>query len=272
MGSSHIRGGLPNQDDINWYPVNSDNLPKMLAIADGHGSKKSFRSHKGSEFAVKTAIDTCREFVDSLETGTNVSQIKEMAFEQLPREILRRWKAAVNEDIDHHPFSEDEQSMVGENLNQAYGATLLTVIVSEGFIVYVQIGDGDILTVEETGQVNRPIPPDERLIANETTSLCTPHAWKDFRVRFQKILDTPPELIMLSTDGYANSFKDEASFVKVAADIHQMMQTEGPDYVKENLESWLNEASEAGSGDDITVGIVYREKNRKKTENVRHPS
>ncbi len=140
----------------------------------------------------------------------------------------------------------------------AYGATLLSVLVTDSFILYLQLGDGDILTVSETGQVERPMPRDERLLGNETTSLSSEQAWRDVQVRFQVTAGTPPALILLSTDGYANSFRDESSFSKVGSDLLDLLRAEGVDKVNDSLKLWLAEASQAGNGDDITLGIICR--------------
>jgi hypothetical protein len=141
----------------------------------------------------------------------------------------------------------------------AYGATLLVVLVVEPFILYLQLGDGDILTVSEAGEVGKaPLPADERLFANETTSLCTRDSWRDFRAHFQVISGSPPALILVSSDGYDNSFRDEAGFLQVGADILEMIRAEGLETVAESMETWLTEASQQGSGDDITLGILCR--------------
>jgi hypothetical protein len=122
----------------------------------------------------------------------------------------------------------------------------------------LQLGDGDILVVSETGEVIRPLPGDERLFANETTSLCSHNAWCDFRVSFQPLLSRPPALILLATDGYANSFHNEVGFLKVGPDILEKIRSGGLDVVNEGLETWLSETSQLGSGDDITLGIICR--------------
>ncbi|MFM7713741.1 MAG: protein phosphatase 2C domain-containing protein, partial [Microcystis sp.] len=49
-GASHVRSGLPNQDAIRWFPESGIGLPLILAVSDGHGSAKSFRSDRGSRF------------------------------------------------------------------------------------------------------------------------------------------------------------------------------------------------------------------------------
>ena len=76
-------------------------------------------------------------------------------------------------------------------------------------------------------------------------------------MKFQALAGAPPALILAATDGYANSFRDEAGFQQVARDLWAMLRDEGVEAVQSNLKDWLNEASQQGSGDDITVGIVY---------------
>jgi hypothetical protein len=140
----------------------------------------------------------------------------------------------------------------------AYGATLLAVLVADAFILFLQLGDGDILVVSETGEVSQALIRDPRLMANETTSLCMTDAWREVRMRFLARYGKPPALIVVSTDGYANSFVNEAAFLKVGSDLLEILQTDGVASVQSNLLSWLEEASTAGSGDDITLAIVYR--------------
>ena len=117
---------------------------------------------------------------------------------------------------------------VATNPIVAYGATILSVIVTEYYMVFLQLGDGDILVVSEEGEVMRPLPKDERLFANETTSLCLPYAWRDFRVRFQTIINSSPALILVSTDGYSNSFEIDEEFLKIGPDILDRLRLDGP--------------------------------------------
>jgi len=252
-GATHKRHNIPNQDSIRCYI--SDAV--ILAISDGHGSKKSFRSDQGSSFAVQIATETIKNFVKSIKSyNYNLSLIKSIANEQLPKVIVREWQAAVNADIRNNPFSEAELKILESKTTIAYGATLLIVLMTDNFIIYWQLGDGDILTVWEHNIIEQPILRDERLFANETTSLCIKDAWRDFRMSFQTTINKSPELILVATDGYANSFPDDANFLKVASDITQLIKHEGSSFVAKNLEQWLTEASKSGSGDDITIGII----------------
>jgi len=269
QGASHKRAELPNQDAIHWQPQSSSGPQLILAVSDGHGSAKHFRSDTGSQIATRVATKVVFENpLDGPQDFSNPSAIKRLADEQLPKAMVRAWEKEVDSDVESNPLSTSElddleekagaaaRKAVKTNPRLAYGATLLTVLVTESFVLYLQLGDGDILTVAETGEVERPLPGDERLFANETTSLCSPHAWRDFRNHFQVISGTPPALILVSTDGYANSFRQDADFMQVGTDYLGLMRADGLDAVEGRLESWLVEASEAGSGDDITLGIL----------------
>ncbi|HEX2035938.1 MAG TPA: PP2C family serine/threonine-protein phosphatase, partial [Chloroflexota bacterium] len=286
-GASHVRRGLPNQDALRWWPDEGTGPPLVLAIADGHGSAKCFRSQIGARLAVDTAVEVAPTLLGGQDGMVDLTAVEDVA-----QAILDRWQAAVEAHLAETPFSEGELSGLeaesGAGARQAvlhrpllaYGATLAAVVVTEWFIFYLQLGDGDILTVSEDGVVSRPLPADERLFADQTTSLCTEGAWRDFRIGFQALADTwratagggapdaahgpgaapqaAPALILLSTDGYANSFRDETGFLQVGPDLLGLIRTEGLGAVSQCLESWLGEASRLGSGDDITLAMVCR--------------
>ncbi len=69
--------------------------------------------------------------------------------------------------------------------------------------------------------------------------------------------EAAPALILVSTDGYANSFADAAGFLQVGSDLLNILRAQGLDEVTANLDGWLTEASEQGSG-DVTLGLLYR--------------
>jgi serine/threonine protein phosphatase PrpC len=269
-GATHERAGLPNQDAIHWLPESSVGLPLILVVADGHGSHRSFRSETGARLAVETAAQVISDFLRGQTQTENLSMTKRAAEEWLPAALVRRWLEAVSTHLAAHPLSADEltppldvhsasKQDAPSNLPVAYGTTILAAAVAESFILYLQLGDGEILTVSEDGEVTRPLPKDERLFANETTSLCSQDAWRDFRVCFQVVSNTPPALILLSTEGYSNSFHDEQGFLKVGSDILEMIRADGLAMVNEHLASWLTESTYAGSGDDVTLGLICSE-------------
>jgi serine/threonine protein phosphatase PrpC len=285
-GASHVRSGLPNQDAIRWFPESGIGLPLILAVSDGHGSAKSFRSDRGSCFAVETAIKVIQEFfLSSQSSDINFSALKDAAQRLLPPRLVNEWRKAVNKDLGlsendeekltNKPNFTDEEKQIlvdkdGEaawqavenNYFLAYGATVLAVLVTEFFIVYIQLGDGDILEVDSKGNTTRPLERDPNLIANETTSLCMNKAWNEFQVHLEQYpKGTPkqmPALILVSTDGYSNSFSTDEGFFKIGQDYRQMFKSNLTEEVRQKLEGFLQETSEKGSGDDITLGMIKR--------------
>lgn len=264
-GATHIRTKLPNQDAIAWYaPAHREDC-LILAISDGHGAPRYVRSHKGAKLAVKLAVEILQEFAADENAAEELSTLPDHADGRLPRTLVRSWQSAVRHDIAAHPFTAAEKLLVSEQKHdldddplRAYGATLLAALITPQYLLLLQLGDGDILIVDSAGRVARPpMPYDPRLIANQTTSLCGPTAWQDMRAYFQAFMSRPPALVMLSTDGYANSFADENGFTTAATDILEFIRGHGPHHTRIQLPGWLRATSKAGSGDDISVAIAY---------------
>ena len=248
-GAVHERNGLPNQDAIHWLPACGHGSSIVLAIADGHGSARYSRSHIGACLAVESAAQLVHDFLNSQADVDNLSLIKDATEDWLPRALVRKWVEVVTDHLNTDPLS-------GEEGLVAYGATLIVAAVTERFALYLQLGDGEILTVSKHGEVIRPLDKDARLFGNETTSLCAPDAWRDFRINFQPLTQSRPCLILLSTDGYPNSFRYESGFLKVGSDLLNMIRENGLDIVNDNLAGWLRDSTHAGSGDDVTLGIL----------------
>ncbi len=263
-GASHIRAGLPNQDALWWLPESGSGSPLILTISDGHGSAKSFRSHIGAKIAVEQATKQIKNFV--LENNQRDAVAVQT---QLPKIIVSQWLKAVEHHRQEVPFTHEDwallekkegtkaQDALVNNPFLAYGTTLLAVVVTDEFILYLQLGDGDILCVDR-GKTTRPFALDERLIANQTTSLCTEDAWREVRLRLVPHSENSPSLILVSTDGYSNSFRSETDFLQIGQDYQEMIRSRGMDFVTQQLPNILSDTSQQGSGDDITLGIIKR--------------
>lgn len=240
---------------------------------------KSFRSQKGSQIAVSTAIRVIRESVFGLNLETeriSSSDITYLVENRLPQKIAYEWKETVKQHLNENPIQDSEwnnlKQQLGDGLTKqveadefiAYGATLLCVIVTKLFTAYLQLGDGDILCVDNEGKTTRPILKDESLIANETTSLCLKEAGKQFRCQtdifYPEISpDKKPALILVSTDGLSNSYSSDEDFQKIGSDYLEIIDSEGIESVATQLENDLNTISTEGSGDDITLGMIVQQ-------------
>ncbi len=267
-GFSHRRHGLPNQDSIGWSLSDTAATGVVLAASDGHGSPRSFRSDRGAAIAVFVALQVMQGLLDMYASGADPTSVEGRLVERAPQDLVRSWADAVTADLHAMPPTGDELNALAakygdqaaesakQNPLVAYGATVIAVAATDAFVAYLQLGDGDIVAVHPDGDAVRPLPADDRLFANETTSLCLPEAWRDVRCKLQPIHDLPPPLILLSTDGYSNSFRDDAGFMKVGPDLLRVVRSEGLEYLDHRLEEWLTTTSERGSGDDITLGVV----------------
>jgi serine/threonine protein phosphatase PrpC len=267
-GSSHQRSGVPNQDAVQCVVTpGAQGTVAVAVVSDGHGSARHFRSQIGSSLAVSTVAATLQTFLrESVSSNGHVPFVPEQVHE-LERKIVSGWLAAVHSDLEKTPFSEMELAKLEKEEGAearaavvitpelAYGATLLAAAATDKVLLYLQLGDGEILSVNALGTTTRPLPPDDRLIANQTTSLCQPEAWKDFRSSWV-IAGALPSLVLLSTDGYANSFRSDDDFLKIGQDYLEIIREQGLASVAEELPAILTEATQQGSGDDITLAIL----------------
>src|ERR1700722_4577419 len=268
QGSSHQRSGVPNQDAVQCAVTpGAQGTVAVAVVSDGHGSARHFRSQIGSSLAVSTVAATLQTFLrESVSSNEHVPFVPEQVHE-LERKIVSGWLVAVQSDLENKPFTQAElgtlekqegaegRAAVESCPELAYGATLLAAAATDKVLLYLQLGDGEILSVNEEGTTTRPLPPDDRLIANQTTSLCQPEAWKDFRSAWVTA-GALPSLVLLSTDGYANSFRSDEDFLKIGQDYLEIIREQGISSLAEELPDILNEATQQGSGDDITLAIL----------------
>ena len=277
QGASHVRQQLRNQDAAaHWIAGDEPQQTVVLAVADGHGSDKSFRSHVGSEFAVSAAIDIGREFVCETCDATP-SEVKQAAEQRLPLLLTKSWQDKVTQHWTDHPLTAEElerwpvarqlqQRETSVSLNEilrTYGSTLLVIIADHRSMLCLQLGDGDMLAVQDEldGElsVSRPIERDESSIANETNSLCQLDAAKRFKVRFSLFGERAPALLLACTDGYSNGFESPAGFEQVGPDLCRALRQDGLAALAAELPGELERVSAFGSGDDVTAGFIFRE-------------
>ena len=268
-GASHEKNGQGNQDAVRSKNPGPGHEVLLLAIADGHGSARSFRSDRGSAMAAECALRELAKFVRRLGPDAPLSRVRNQARTRWPKDLITTWKKAVRADLAKNPFTFMEFAAFpekppalkpGEDLPitgyLAYGATLVALAITSRYIIYSQLGDGDILAVHDDGRVARPLPRRHEFMSNQTVSLCSHRAHDEFQIRVEAMRGSVPALIMLSTDGYANCFGDDEAFFKVGADFLGYLRDEGPSFVRDKLEDWLRQSSRDGSGDDITVGLA----------------
>lgn len=265
-GAAHCRKGKPNQDALGWWPESGNGVRAALAVADGHGDERSARSADGSRLAVDAGLAVVKATL-ARAAVCEPDALVQIACDEWPMSVVGRWREAVSAHFERQPLparlTEDfaAAAMLGgrpPDPFSVYGTTLLLAVATPDVIACLQLGDGDLLVVADDGVVSRPVPADARLVANVTTSLSAESAAEDIRISVLMTEGKPPALVLASTDGYANSFSTDADFLQVGRDLLALIRAEGLGSVRQHLETWLAESSEAGSGDDVTLGIMCR--------------
>jgi serine/threonine protein phosphatase PrpC len=251
-GAVHLRAGRHNQDAVRWLPRSGGGERVVMAVSDGHGSPASPRSGLGAALAVEIATDVLWQLAHPISPAMLAAAVTTM---------VTRWTSQVLEHLARYPLTAAEFGRPSdggldrpERPTVVYGSTLLFAVVSVHELVLGQLGDGDVVVVDDTGQAARPLPADERLMAHVTTSLSDDDAVGNVRTR---IVDAGrSRLVLLATDGYANSFRNDDAFLQVGPDLLRTADTEGIGSIRASLPGWLAETTREGAGDDIGVTIA----------------
>lgn len=277
QGASHIRNGRECQDSLK--KIEKDENTLILAVADGHGSDSCPYSKTGSEVAVNVF---CKIMSDYLETyagdpellltflkregDTKVAQAIDAEWKRRILKLHSKYKREIIPNSeDNVPGAESGVLDVERNKDKAaiyrmYGSTLIGLVITKEFLFAFQLGDGDIVKVSEIGVQN--IIEADKILGTETHSLSKAESWKKAItfIKKQEENEPLPVMYMLSSDGMANSFKNDDEFKKTCSDYFDLLKEHGAKTVSDNLKAWLSETSELGCGDDITALFAYFEK------------
>lgn len=251
-GASHEESGLPCQDSARIH------IAKDIAIAavsDGHGSEKHFRSDAGSDMATRVAI---RSIMDFTERNGGLDKMfrenAENAARRIAGNMIYSWNTEIDAHFSYAPFSDREHALSrkhgGIPIESVYGATLIVAAVTGRGLFGLQIGDGTF-AAEEKNNMHFPMPEDERLVGNLTTSLCDNDAIGSFRWFYRA---GTYNSVILSSDGLINSFKSSDDFLHFSKRIVKAVSSKSTDALTEHLA----ERSKAGSRDDISVAVLTK--------------
>lgn len=262
QGYNHIKSGKVCQDFSGHY---ADNSMAVVVVADGHGSDNYPRTDRGSSFAVEATITAIKEFVKTVEdSAIDISEDSDSYLEQLAKNILANWYAAVDADLEKYPFSEEELSKVsdkykkkymsGQRLEKAYGTTLIAACQTNHYWFGLQIGDGKCVCISQDGSMYEPIPWDEDCQANITTSICDSEAIEEFRYCF---MTECPVATLMGTDGIDDSYANSEEMYVLYRSILAIFAEHGCETGENEIKAFLPGLSRKGSGDDVSIaGIV----------------
>lgn len=256
-GANHVRQNKCCQDAGKTLEFKDFTV---MAVADGHGSSRCPYSDTGSKIAVNVFCDGVlnvyrkrpdkKEFRSFFEEKGGKPFAKAMV-EEWRRRVVRAHKGKMRR-------NRTETSM--ENVDEIamlYGTTLLGIVIAKDFFYVFQIGDGNIIYMEE-GKL-KELTLGEATLGVETNSLALIAPW---RYVYTKLYDTTipspiPNMFLLATDGFANSYLNQKEFYKGCKEYYETIRDYGTELVAKHLRNWLIETSLMGCGDDITVAIAY---------------
>lgn len=258
-GSHHEGLNEPNQDALG-SEHDSARGGLVISVADGHGSEHCYRSEIGSQLAVEAATRLGMDFLvrhksspkETVLLGANVDLIPAIVDEWISKVSDHRLQIRSTGGEGCYEESPSEPATL-----IAYGTTLLTALFGRDSCLLLQLGDGDVVAVDDSGRVSLPTPPDPTLVGGVTTSLCCPDCSAMFRVAPIDFTETSLALLALSTDGYGNSFTDPEWPQRVGTDLLNHLSGKGLGWVQERLGNWLSESAEVG-GDDASLIMAVR--------------
>lgn len=269
-GVAHDAVGQVNQDCVISWSRPGGSLPVILAVSDGHGDAQHFRSDIGARLAVTSTVDVLREFVIDQPPLASAGTIRRAAMDYLPRRLLRGWMERVYAHLEANPLTEQEldrlrrlrgsgkQDLIQSQPSIAYGATLVALALTETYLLSIQLGDGDILVADATGQIRRPFPQTLRSASDtweETDSLAGEDAWTNILVEVEPSDASPTSLLFVSTDGFRKAYQDEKGFQAALPDLVRLRRDRGLSPLKNDLPAILNAISQR-SGDDVTMAFA----------------
>ena len=269
-GKSHDISGLPCQDYSGHLTRKGYSIS---VVSDGHGSTRHFRSDIGSKLAVEGTIcilDGCMSdgcFLEALFNDPNA------ILHRICNAIIAGWTSSVQEYDSQNPLTSEEQSYVDEHLIDVsdvlkrYGTTLVAGIISKDVIFGIQIGDGELILINDSNEALSPIPEDDDCFLNHTSSLCGNDAsdkmrsFSLFNGRFSSIspnfihIDANPNIVkslIVCTDGLATSFTSKESFYHYCTVASEVVLCRGG--ISE-LESNLLLRSKSNMEDDVSISM-----------------
>jgi hypothetical protein len=256
-GASHEKTGLVCQDS-SAYKVCDDYA--ICVVADGHGSKKHFRSNLGSQFAVEATISTIDRFYEDKKSfEESFPKNYKKIIKSIQKQIISDWNKLVEEHIKNNPVTEEEKSKFTEEEFAAippesyYGTTLIVGVAGKNFTFGVQIGDGTLVALFDDGKAVMPMEYNEAAPANVTASMCNSNAAGMFSAFYrdkQKLI-----AMFTSTDGLYTSFGSEFDFL----DYHTIITSQLNDVenFKNIIINNLTKRAHFGTEDDISLSCIY---------------
>lgn len=266
IGAAHIRLAIPCQD----ASATTDTCDLHIAVvADGHGSRRHFRSARGAQIACDVALEVITAVFNS---GWMQFAAMDDCLQSVKQSICDRWIEEVEEDYRQNPWTDQELEEAErilspeafarlEDSSQAtvpYGTTLCAAFLGAWGWAGIQIGDGCFVRVDYNGEYTWTMPESVMNQGNRTASLCMRDPMRDFRHCWGEEL---PAGLLVFSDGIEKTFQPQGK--EILDFLHWVWNNarENLPCADTNLERTLDLLTQRSRiGDDVSIaGLVNPE-------------
>ncbi len=240
-GYKNLIKGYQSQDYADY--INEEKY-FICSIADGHSTNFFKHSYEGAKFACRASIDVLSEIynmdIENLE--------KNLKNYEIQKQIDIRWKELVEK---HYKKNYPNVFKI-EYIK--YSTTLLSVLITDEFILYLKLGDGDIVR-KNNNSYTSVIDTRDNLIVD---SLGRDDEYKNMMYSVEVIKEKKDINIALFTDGYSNAFKNKIDlFNSIEETISKYKKNVFSRFtLLSTYESYLNNISKNITHDDISIMFI----------------
>jgi hypothetical protein len=266
-GYSHIKSKVECQDASASYLGNGKGY---VAVADGHGAARYFRSSLGSKFAIEAFQNICK----ALNKRKGHLTIDE---DSIKRAFISQWDRLVEKHFSHHHFSEKELGRLTEGKDRqrvtecfyyAYGTNFHGFAFGDGYCFALSIGDGGLAIIKNDGTFENPFEEfDDENVANYTCSLCDEESatYLHFKTFDMQSID----VVALATDGTMNPFRTFSNYAIAMVTPFQNVSKDKYPCLRHDCRLFVSElADKKGLGDDCSLAVLNRIKERSDSMNT----
>ena len=232
IGYKNLVKGSESQDYIDYK---EDDKYIICSVADGHSTPFFKHSLEGARFACKASIEVLSENFD-------------MDIKKLKEKLESRWRSLVEE---HYKKNYPNVFKI-EYIK--YSTTLLSVLITDSFILYLKLGDGDIVLKSKD---------EYKVVINTRNNLTVDSLGREGEYRhimysLEKIEENESISIALFTDGYSNAFKNKLDlFNSIESTLQEYNKSIFSRFRLVNTYvNYLNSISKNITHDDISIVFI----------------
>ncbi|MGL5313134.1 MAG: protein phosphatase 2C domain-containing protein [Peptostreptococcaceae bacterium] len=238
IGYKNILKKRKSQDYID-YKLFKNSI--ICAVADGHSTSYFKYSDKGAELACKASIDVLENYINEDKDFVKL-ELEKMTIQQ---KIYARWMELVNEHFKSiNPVVLNTQYL-------KYSTTLLVTLITESFILFLKLGDGNIV-IENRNKYEKIIDNINRGVVQ---SFGRSNSYLNINYKIEDSDIYRRATIILFTDGYENSFEGEKIlYESLKNTLNKYNKNVFSRFLLEqNYEKYLSKLSKNVSFDDISI-------------------